>query len=1124
MGQVVIRTGRAGQVLPEVIQSIGKQYAAHEPVVLLVPEQYTLQAERELVEQLDLPGFLDLDVLSPSRLRRRIREGGGSDPLPKLDDRGRNMAISHALIKAEKALCYYGKVAAAPGLPAKVAHMLDDLCHAEADADKLEEMAAASPSAATAAKLRDLALIWRTYEGIVSGRFADEHAQEEESCRRLQASGVVNDVHLWVYGFDDLPAPLCKLLCVAAPLTRSLTVTMTMDYESAPDGHLFLTQRQSVGRLMGQLERQGTPCQLLPMEERPSTRAPALRWLEKYLFAYESPAFEGDCSPVVLHACATPFAEAAYAAQTLRRWHDQGIPWSRMAVALGGSGSAALDVTLQKAGIPHYMARKDTVLRHGLCRFLISALAAVTENYRQEDVLECARSGFSPLTAEEAMTLENYAIENGIRRDKWRKPFTRGLKAEENEALRLRLMTPMEKLRTALGKAGNAAQSLTAIYTLLEDVEAYQRLMQREEDLLRRGMAAEAAQNRQVWQLLLDVLDQLYALLGSERARMKDLTRFLSSALADASLSSLPPTRDTVMIGEAGHLMTGSLDALLMMGLQDGVLSSTPDSLLSEQEKMAVGETLNHPVGLTRSQQGSLRLSDFYRTMAMPEKYLTLTFAEGAQDGAALRPSSLIGDVRRLMPGVEMTGGVTDTGDALPLAPLSALEGLSLRLRALADGKTDALEAPWQDALRALWHMPDYQQVTRQMIAALDARIEPKRLDTADAAALFGQDAVSVSRLEEYAACPYQHFVDYGLKPVERREFVYQADEKGSFFHEALCRYAALAAALPGWPDVDDDAVDGVMDQVLAPLTALWENGPLTDDGIGRQLGKSYLHTIRRAAKMYTAHSRNSRFVTIGTEVPFGQGDGLPPVVLSLKDGRKLTLRGTIDRVDRFDGQHKAYLRVVDYKSSRRTLNPTRVWHGLQLQLLTYLKAATEGIPGTSPAGAFYFAVKDPVVDTEADSREAAEKDIARELRLKGVVLADAEVVEAMDYDEPGFSFEKVFKQDGTIAAAANALDAEQMAALMRHTQRTAERFAQEIREGRMDVSPAEVGEETPCTYCTYGGICRRDPRLPGGQSRKIPEISKEDFLTLLANESLSDLSLSPKGAEHSDDEEGKSS
>ena len=1124
MGQVIIRTGRAGQVLPEVIQSIGRQYAAHEPVVLLVPEQYTLQAERELVEQLDLPGFLDLDVLSPSRLRRRIREGGGSDPLPKLDDRGRNMALSHALIKAEKELRYYGKVASAPGLPAKVARMLDDLCHADADAGKLEDMAAASPSAATAAKLRDLALIWRTYEGIVSGRFADEHAQEEESCRRLSASGVVTGVHLWVYGFDDLPAPLCKLLCVAAPLTRSMTVTMTMDAASAPDGHLFLTQRQSVGRLMQQLEEQGVSCQLQPLPEKASTRAPALCWLEKYLFAYESPAFTGDTSPITIHASATPFAEAAYAAQTLRRWHDSGIPWSRMAIALSGAGSAALDVTLTKANIPHYMARKDTVLRHGLCRFLISALAAVTENYRQEDVLECARSGFSPLTVEEAMLLENYAIENGIRRDKWRKPFTRGAKAEANEALRLRLITPMEKLRTALSKAKNAGESLTAIYTLLEDVGAYQHLMQREEDLLRRGMAAEAAQNRQVWQLLLDVLDQLYNLLGSDRARMKDLTRFLSSALADASLSSLPPTRDTVMIGEAGHLMTGSLDALLMMGLQDGVLSSTPDSLLSEQEKTELGETLKHPVGLTRAQQGALRLSDFYRTMAMPEKYLTLTFAKGSQDGAALRPSSLIGDVRRLMPGVQVTGGVTDTGDAVPLAPLAALEGLSLRFRALADGKTDTLDEPWQDALRALWKMPAYRPVIRQMIAALDAKIEPKRLDMADAAALFGQDAVSVSRLEEYAACPYQHFVDYGLKPVERREFVYQADEKGSFFHAALCQYAALAAAMPGWPDVDDDTVDRMMDQVLSPLTALWENGPLTDDGIGRQQGKSYLHTIRRAAKMFTAHSRNSRFVTIGTEVPFGQGEGLPPVVLTLKDGRKLTLRGTIDRVDRFDGQHRSYLRVVDYKSSRRTLNPTRVWHGLQLQLLTYLQAATEGIPGTSPAGAFYFAVKDPVVDTEADTKEAAEKDIAKELRLKGIVLADAEVVEAMDYDVPGFSFEKVFKQDGDLAAGANALDAEQMAALMRHTRRTAEQFAQEIREGRMDVSPAQVGEETPCTYCTYAGICRRDPRLPGGQPRKIPEISKEDFLTLLANESSSDLSLSPKRAEDSDDASGKSS
>jgi ATP-dependent helicase/nuclease subunit B len=1124
MGGVVILTGRAGQVLPEVVRGIGEQYAAHERVILLVPEQYTLQAERELVEQLDLPGYFDLDVLSPSRLRRRIRETGGSDPLPKLDDRGRNMALSHVLTKLEKNLHYYRRVANTSGLPAKVSDILTDLSHADVDAEALERLADETPSAATAAKLRDLALIWREYQNLIEGRFADDDAQEEESCRRLKNSGVVTDAHVWVYGFDNLPDPLCRLLCVAVPLARSVTVTMTMDFESAPDGHLFLTQRQSVGKLQAMLAKQEISSTIKPILAKEDRRAPALQWLEKYLFAYQSPEFEGDCTPVAIHACATPFAEASYAAQTLRRWHDAGIPWSKMAVALSSPASAALDVTLSKANIPHYMARKDSVLRHGLCRFLVSALSAVTEGYRQEDVLECARSGFSPLSTEEAMQLENYAIENGIRKSKWRKPFTRGADAEAMENVRLKLIPPLEKMQESLRGAENAAQSLTAIYTLLEDVGAYDRLMAREEELLRRQMSAEAAQNRQVWQLLLDVLDQLYAVLGTQKAHMKDLTRYIASALSGVALSSLPPTRDTVMVGEAGHLMTGALEALLVVGLQDGVLSSAPNSLLSEQERAQLGEKLERPVGISRALQGSLRLSDFYRTIAIPSRYLTLTFAEGAQDGAALRPSSLIADVQRLMPSLKVTGGVMETGDDAPLAPLPALEGLSLRLRAMADGRTDTLDETWQEALRTLWRMPDYHQVTSRMLDALDAKIEPKRLDTASAVKLFGQDSVSVSRLEEFAGCPYRHFVDYGLKPVERREFVYQADEKGSFFHEAMCQYAQLAAVMPGWPQVDDAVIDRMMDQVLEPLTAQWENGPLTDDGIGRQLGKGYLHTIRRAAKMFTEHSRNSRFVTIGTEVPFGQSDGLPPVVLSLKDGRKIALRGIIDRVDRFDGENGSYLRVVDYKSSRHSLEPSRVWNGLQLQLLMYLKAATDGTPGTIPGGAFYFVLKDPVVDTAADTKEDAEADIAKELRLKGVVLAENEVVEAMDYDQPAFSFEKVFRQDGEVAAGANALKPEEMQALLKHTEITAARIAQEIREGHIDVSPAEVKEESACRYCEYAAICRRDPKLPGGETRKIPEMNKQEFLERLANETASDVSQSQSTEETSFHDEGKSS
>lgn len=1104
MEPVTILAGRAGQALPFLMEGIGAQYAAGERVLLLVPEQYTLQAERELVERLDLPGFLNLEVLSPSRLRRSIRERGGCDGLAPLDHRGRSMALSQALVQCREQLTYYRRVAAAPSLPDKVSSLLTDMSHAGLDASTLREAADASASPATGAKLRDLSLVWASYDALIAGRFADEAAQQADALRRLPQSGLMDGARLWVYGFDVLPQPLCALLAEAALLARSVTVTMTMDGEGAADGRIFLAQRKSAGRLMALLSERGIPCVQKALPRRDLGKAAALAHLEGSLFARQDRPFEGDCSPIAVHACATPFAEAAYAAQVLRLWHDEGIPWQRMAVALAQPASTALAMTLEAAGIPHYLARKDTVLRHGLCRLVLGALRAASEGFRQEDVLEAARSGFSPLDDREAMLLENYALENGIHRGKWLTPFTRGAAAEAMEPLRQRLIEPMVQLRDGLREARTATESLTAIYALLEQVGAYDRLLAREEALLHRGMAAEAAQNRQVWQLLLGLLDQLHALLGDSRAAMKDVARFVASGLAGAAVSALPPVKDTVLVGEAGHLMTGAVDALLVLGLQDGVLSAGQDSLLSDRERDALSQRMTRPVGISRREQSALRQSDFYRTLTLPRRHLTLTYAEGAQDGAALRPSSLIADVLRLFPGVKATGGVTAGAAGIPLAPIPAMEGLALRLRAMADGRAASMDASWQEALRWLWHSPAYGAMTRQMVAALDARIEPQQLDGPTALRLFGQDSVSISRLEEYAACPYRHFVDYGLKPVERREYAFQPDERGTFFHDALRGYATLASALPDWPNIADEAVDRMMDQVLSPLTSAWQNGPLTDDALGAQLGRSYVKAIRRAARMFTAHARNSRFTTWGAEVAFGQEGGLPPLILRLPGGRQVALRGVIDRIDRYEGDQGLYLRVVDYKSSRHALEPVRMWYGLQLQLLLYLKAASQGVPCATPAGAFYFTVQEPRVDTPEDVKEAAEQAIARELRLKGVVLADSEVVEAMDHPTPGFSMEKVFNKDGSTAAAASAVNLEEMHALLRHAEDTAAALAQEIRQGRVDVAPVQTGQFTACDQCAYAAVCRRDPRLPGGENRVLPDMDKQEFLSRLANSPVS--------------------
>ena len=1102
MQAVRIQGARAGQILPRMLPEIGQCHEAGHRVLLLVPEQYTLQAERELVDGLDLPGLLDIDVLSPRRLARLIRERGGHDGLEPLDDRGRGMALTCALNQTRDELTYYRRVAATPGLPDKLSSLLGDLQRAGLSPEALREHAETLPSGAAKAKETDLALIWAAYQQVIEGRFADSPMQQRALIRRAGPSGVFDGAFVWVYGFDVLPLPMCELLAEVASLSSQVTVTLTMDAKEAADGRVFLTQRRSAQELIGCLEARDIPWELRYLPHLDPGRAPVLQHLETHLFTRREAPFEGDISPVNVHAAANPYAEAAYAAKQLRAWHDAGIPWQRMAVALATPEGldGILAMTLRAACIPHYLARKDSAMRHGLCRMLLGALRSATGGYARQDVLTMAKSGFSPLTDEEAAKLENYALENGIGRDKWRKPFTRGDQAADMEPLRQRLITPVEALHDRLVAARDAAASVEAVFRLLEDVGAYERLMAREEALLSRGMDAEAGQNRQVWQLIMGLLDQLHALLGTSRANLRDMARFVEAGLTGAAISALPPQPDTVMVGEAGHLMTGRIDALLVMGMQDGAMASTLDSLISEQERAALSEATHRAIGLTRYEQAALRQSDFYRTFALPMERLTVTFSEGSQDGAALRPAGLITDMKALLPGLVITGGVTaDGSDDAPLSPMTALDGLALRLRDMADGLRAEIEPDWQAAMKWLWDSPDWHSRMAQVVASLEARTAQEALAPGQARRLFGGEEFSISRLEKFAACPYQHFVDHGLKPVKRREFAFEADERGNFFHAALQQYATLAAANPDWPNIPEDQVDRMMDAVLAPLTKEWEGGPLTEDAMGRQLGETYARTIRRAAWLFTRHAQNSRFTTWGTEITFGEEGGLPPVILTLRDGHRVALRGKIDRIDRWEGDKGLYLRVVDYKSSHRDLNATRLWYGLQLQLMLYLQAASQAVRGADPAGAFYFTVQDPLVQSEEDVREKAEELIAKELRLKGVVLADAEVVDAMDSDIPGFSIGKVFNRDGTVGKQASAYLLDEMRALLGHAQKTAADLADAIRDGQIAVSPAAIGEKwSACDWCDYRAVCGLDPSLPGSHKRPLEEMSREELIQKL--------------------------
>ncbi|MBR6569697.1 MAG: hypothetical protein IKK75_04530, partial [Clostridia bacterium] len=681
-----IWTARAHRLFPAIAEAMGRHLSKDETAILLVPEQFTLAAERELMQRLKLDGMFQLEVLSPSRLHEHILSTAGRDGREPLSDAGRRMAVSQALERLEDKLPYYGSITQRRGFVEKLCALMTDMKRGGMTAESLAAYAQSLPDGVQKAKLSDLASIFERYQAVLANRFSDSEDQLAYVAGRLAQSGYLTGKHLYVYGFDTLPQQLMRLLCSAAAQCASLVIGLICDGENAPDGELYAPIRQGVARFRQMLAQEGLTAQVYPLAASKLDHAPAIAHLDMALFVQPPAAFAGDTDCVTLSSGLTPYEEATLMSRQVMKLLNEGTDIERITVLYPADSGYefAVSAALTDSGLPFYTDRQLPASAHGLVRFLLGALRAMADGWRNRDMLAMLKSGYAPLSFEDACELENYLYLCGIDRKRWTLPFTRGEQAMRDrcEALRLRVMEPLLKARQGLVDSRDAAASMTAVFQLLMDVGAYETLKQEEEKLLQNGFHVRANQNSQIWQAVLTLFDQLVRLGGASRIPLKHIATRLECGFSAISLASLPPASGMLHAGALGHLLAVDSDAVFLLGLNDGLLSRSTESLLTPEERAQTQEETGCFLGLTDENRMLQARLDLKMAMTLPKKRLFLSYARTDTDGTALRPLSLLNVLQtRLLPGL-----ITQPQDDLPLSPVQALSQLALLLRAYADG------------------------------------------------------------------------------------------------------------------------------------------------------------------------------------------------------------------------------------------------------------------------------------------------------------------------------------------------------------------------------------------------------------------------------------------------------
>ena len=1087
---LTIHGGRVRRLWPELLKAVAAARQQDIRCLLLVPEQYTLQAERDLISGLHLPGFFDIEVLSLSRfVQRQFQQYSGGRA--RIDANGKNIAMARALLDTGKKLKYYTRAAQRRGFVGQSGEWIADMKRAEISPDQLTEYAAGLPEGAYQDKVSDLAALYTAYDAILAGKYVDGEDVLARAMEAIPQSGAVKDSDVFVYGFDMITDDFSRLLCTVTRCCRECHVYLVMDREEAPDGDCFKPVRDSAERLRAHLRQAGLRREWLWSAPTPLNAPEEIRYLEEKLLVPGPAPYDKSPAAITLYEAASPYAEAQEIAQQITLLLRRGVGAGDIFVLCGSLDTygAVLEAVLGSYGIPFYLALKEPLQYHGLSQLLLTALRCVSGGYRREDVLALLKSGYAPLSEEECWLLENYAARYGINGARWHAPFTRGEEEERRvpEEARVKLIPLLKKLQDDLREAHTGAESLQAPMDFLISCGAYARLLEQENGLMEARMDAAALRARQVWSRLLTLFDQLHEIAGASRIPAKAMVNLLEAGLLENEISALPPTDGCVSVGLIGNLIPVEPRAVFVCGLDSSINEGHENGLLSPEEKDSICADLHAYLGMETDERDLMAELDVWKALCSPTEELHLSYAQASQGGAAQRPAAVVSAIRRLFPQMMVYGSVTDTESGLyPLAPLPALDEIGLRIRG------GNLIGEWLKAWRWLMQSPAYRPMALELIRSMQDTAPEEHLPAALAKELFTERIVSVSRLESYAACPYSHFVEYGLRPQEQKEWGIDSRDRGNFFHAAMEGFTRTLPENPQWPHITRKECDSMMEAALRPLTALWDDSAMTDTARARAEARRYTNICKRVAWTFTKGATQSQFRPTEIEVAFGYPGGPPPLTLRLQDGSRVLVRGRIDRIDRFDSGESVYLRVVDYKSGEQKLDPAKIYVGMQLQLLLYLEAALQSDKGALPAGAFYQWMGDPLVDQS--KKAAIETELARRLCLKGVMLSDVQVVEWMDSAKPPVSIEDVFKKDGTPRAGKLACTLEELDALIRRAHQTAVKLTEEIRRGGIQPSPVvDKSNVVRCQYCAFAGVCRRDSHQHT-LDRPLPDVKLHDL------------------------------
>lgn len=1045
---------------------------------IVTPEQFSFSAEKRLVDTLPNGATTSVEVLSFERMAHRVMQGLGLNNKEIITKSGKAMIIYDAISKNQKELKFLGKTG--ENVDTVITGITEFKKH-NIGVEDLQKQVETEQSTYLKAKLNDMRILYEALESKIID-YIDENDVLTILADNIEKSHLFNGATFYIDEFAGFTKQEFEVIRKLNKVGEVYVIVCSDELKvtKPPENDVFYDNKLTLQTLFEIANYEIKEEDIIFIENNNRNRE--LDHLEKNLFGVPYKIYDGDVESISLTLAQNPYEEIINVAEEIIKLvRQEGYRYKDISIIskeVETYGELA-KVIFNEYEIPIFVDETKDLARNIIVKYALSIIDIFDQNFSYESMLNYLKLGF--VNIENLFELENYVIKFGIKGSKWyAKPWN-----EFSEEQKI-IVEPLLKLKESLAGRKSAKQIATELASFIsENLDEYKCEIEENEEL------------KDSWNIIIELLEEIAEIFGDEQMSFERFSKILKSGIANRDLGQIPETQDKVILGDVDRSRSGNKKAVFIIGVNDGVFPSSNKSegFFSDKERDSLKEE-GFELAKTTIQHSYEESFNIYRAFTIAKEKLFISYSASDLSRATLRKSSFITRLNKIFPKVEERSVKVENVTTKEITFQNLLKNV---------GNTEFYEI-------YKWYENTDKERLDRALAGINYTNLSQDITKENIEKLYGNKLnASVSKLETFERCQFQYFLKYGLKLKEKETAEVNNLDLGSFLHEILDNFFKTT---PNYKEIDEEGISLKVDELISDTFERYEKFGLTPKykSLILRLKKVLFYTL----KYIVEGLKNSDFEVLGSEISFGKGgeSKYPPIELELGNGKRLFVEGKIDRIDIARLPNGNFLRIIDYKTYTTSIDYSKVYGGVELQLLTYAKVGLDNKEETfgkeyiknleKVAGILYFKIAEPKTKKIGRniSKEELETEIREQFKMQGLILADSNVVRSMDktIDETKKSkvIDATLTDPNTVKQGEKIVNQEEFQKLINYTEDLLKKISNEILSGKIAINPTfEVGTQgnTPCKWCTYKTICGFDPKLKGNRYRIISKLNKQEAL-----------------------------